>query len=619
MGLGKRTLVELFDSRAAQFPDRVAVTADDGDLTYRELNRRSGLLAAELRAAGAGPGTTVVLPAPRGARLLIGVLGILKAGAAYVPVDPGDPPERIAWTVRDSGAAVIVTTPERAGTVVGHEARVVLLDQPAAEPAAGAEPSAEGAAKGAAPTAGSPAYVIYTSGSTGVPKGVPVEHHQVVRLFEATRERFGFDENDVWTLCHSAAFDFSVWEMWGALLFGGRLVVVPLETVRSPDALHELLRRERVTVLNQTPSAFGRLAAADARSPERLTSLRVVVFGGARLEPAMLRDWFERHGDESPRLVNMYGLTEATVHASYRPLGVGDLDAHGASPIGHPLPGLVFHVLGDDGRPVAEGEPGELYIEGAGLARGYLGRPDLNKERFVDHTAPDGTVRRCYRTGDRVVALPGGGYGYLGRTDDQMKIRGYRVEPGEIEAVLVRHEAVSAAAVLPHDYGGSDVRVVAYVESGARAETLAPELGEAAGAALPPHMRPSAYVVLPELPLTRNGKVDKDRLPAPVAGAASAPVHIAAGDGDGDGPELAATERRVAGIWQSVLDVSEVPADADFFDLGGTSLSLLRMFEQVNEAFGIDLEITVLIDGATVRALARHVDGALPASPALTG
>ncbi len=615
MGLGKRTLVELFESRAAQFSDRVAVTAEDGDLTYRELNRRSGLLAAELRAAGAGPGTTVVLLAPRGAGLLIGVLGILKAGAAYVPVDPGDPPERIAWTAGDSGAAVIVTTREAAGTVVGHEARVVLLDRPAAEPAAGAEPSAEGAV----PAAGSPAYVIYTSGSTGVPKGVPVEHRQVVRLFDVTRERFGFDENDVWALCHSAAFDFSVWEMWGALLFGGRLVVVPLETVRSPDALHGLLRRERVTVLNQTPSAFGRLAAADARSPERLTSLRVVVFGGERLEPAMLRDWFERHGDESPRLVNMYGLTEATVHASCRPLTVDDVDAHGASPIGHPLPGLVFHVLGDDGRPVAEGEPGELYIEGAGLARGYLGRPDLNKERFVDHTAPDGTVRRCYRTGDRVVALPGGGYGYLGRTDDQMKIRGYRVEPGEIEAVLLRHGAVSAAAVLPHDYGGSDVRVVAYVESGARAETLATELGEAAGAALPPHMRPSAYVVLPELPLTRNGKVDKERLPAPVAGAASAPVHLVPGDGDGDGPELTATERRVAGIWQSVLEVSEVPADADFFDLGGTSLSLLRMFEQVNAAFGIELEITVLIDGATVRALARHVDGALPTSPALTG
>ncbi|MCC9738247.1 amino acid adenylation domain-containing protein [Streptomyces sp. MNU89] len=610
MDLGQCTLVELFESGVVRFSDRVAVTAEDGVLTYLELKRRSDLLAAELRAAGAGPGTLVALLVPRGARLLIGVLGILKAGAAYVPLDPGYPPERIAWTVEDSGAAVIVSAPEQAGTIADSGAGLVLLDRLAPEPAGGAEPLTEGTT-----TAGSPAYVIYTSGSTGVPKGVPVEHHQVLRLFEVTRERFGFDENDVWTLCHSAAFDFSVWEMWGALLFGGRLVVVPLETVRSPDALHELLRRERVTVLNQTPSAFGRLAAADARSPERLTSLRVVVFGGERLEPAMLRDWFERHGDENPRLVNMYGLTEATVHASYRPLTVDDVDVHGASPIGHPLPGLVFHVLGDDGRPVAEGEPGELYIEGAGLARGYLGRPDLNKERFVDHTAPDGTVRRCYRTGDRIVALPGGGYGYLGRTDDQMKIRGYRVEPGEIEAVLLRHEAVSAAAVLPHDYGGSDVRVVAYVESGARAETLAPELGEAAGAALPPHMRPSAYVVLPELPLTRNGKVDKERLPAPVAGAASAPVHLV----DGDGPELTATERRVAGIWQSVLDVSEVPADADFFDLGGTSLSLLRMFEQVNEAFGIELEITVLIDGATVRALARHVDGALPTSPALTG
>ncbi|MEV0469650.1 amino acid adenylation domain-containing protein [Streptomyces prunicolor] len=603
MELGERTLVALFKSAAARFSNRVAVTADDDELTYHELNRRSDLLAGRLRAAGAGPGTLVALLAPRSARLLIGVLGILKAGAAYVPVDPSYPQERIAWTVKDSGASVIVSTSELAEAVSGQGTDVVLLDHPAAESADGTKPSVEGTT-----TADSLAYVIYTSGSTGVPKGVQVEHRNVVRLFDVTREQFSFDEHDVWTLFHSAAFDFSVWEIWGALLFGGRLVVVPLETARSPEALHELLRSERVTVLNQTPSAFGRLAAADARSAECLSSLRIVVFGGERLEPTALRDWIERHGDEHPRLVNMYGITEATVHASYRPLTASDLDTHGVSPIGDPLPDLIFHVLGDDTQPMAEGVPGELYLEGAGLARGYLGRPDLNKERFVDHIASDGTVRRCYRTGDRVVALSQGGYGYVGRTDDQMKIRGYRVEPGEIEAVLVRHADVSTAVVLPHDYGGGDVRVVAYVGSGAQAETLAPELGAAAAATLPSHMRPSAYMVLPQLPLTLNGKVDKERLPAPVA--ATTPVHVVAVDG----PELTGTERRIAGIWQSVLDVPAVGSDTDFFDLGGTSLSLLRMFGQVNEAFRTELEITVLIDGATVGSLARHVDSALSTS-----
>ncbi|MEU1176776.1 amino acid adenylation domain-containing protein [Streptomyces sp. NPDC005820] len=604
----KCTLVTRFDRVVARFPDLTAVTSHDGDLTYRELDRRSDLLARELAATGVAPGARVVLLVPRGAGVPVGVLGILKAGAAYVPLDPDWPPERIAWTVRDSGARAVVSTSGPAGSLPDLGVDVLLLDRPTAPPAEPPAPATRGAT-----TPDDPAYVIYTSGSTGTPKGVEVEHRNVVRLFDSTRERFGFDENDVWTLFHSTAFDFSVWEIWGALLFGGRLVVVPLETARSPEAFHDLLRGERVTVLNQTPSAFGRLAAADARSAHRLTGLRVVVFGGERLEPATLRDWVERHGDESPRLINMYGITEATVHASYRPLTRHDLDAHGPSPIGDPLPGLVFHVLGDDGRPVTRGEPGELYIEGPGLARGYLGRPEPTEERFIERTGPDGTVHRCHRTGDRVVALPQGGYGHLGRTDDRMKIRGHRVEPAEIETVLVRHADVSAAVVLPHDYGGGDVRVVAYVASDRpRADSLAPELGKTAAAALPPHMRPSAYVVLRELPLTRNGKVDKDRLPAPVAGATTTPVHLVADDHRA----RTATEQRIAGIWQSVLDVPEVPGipgDADFFELGGTSLSLLRMFGQVNEAFGLGLDITVLIDGATVGTLARHVDHALSA------
>ncbi|MGW1198708.1 amino acid adenylation domain-containing protein [Streptomyces sp. NPDC002536] len=595
---GQHTLIDLLEAVVARFPDRVAVTADDRELTYKELDCQAAAVARRLRDSGAGTGSLVGLMAPSTSRLVVGLLGILKSGAAYVPVDPGYPEERIAWTFKDSNVTHLVTTPELAEQLGDMGVDVVVLDDSYAEP----EPAGAGA--------GDLAYVIYTSGSTGRPKGVQVEHRNVVRLFDVTRDWFGFDENDVWTLFHSVAFDFSVWEFWGALLFGGRLVVVPQETARSPRAFHELLRDQRVTVLSQTPSAFARLAAADAQAEQPLTGLRVVVFGGERLEPAGLRGWFARHGDEHPRLVNMYGLTEATVHASYRPVTAADIAVSGTSPIGVPLPDLAFHVLDETGRAAADGAPGELYLSGAGLARGYLGRPELDRERFLELPGPDGSVRRCYRTGDRVVALPDGGYGYLGRTDDQMKIRGYRVEPGEIEAVLLAEAEVSAAVATARGYGEGDVRVLAYVASGIPADVLAPRLGERAAASLPPHMRPSAYVVLPELPLNRNGKVDKSRLPEPTAEVAFAPVAVDTDEAAG----LTGTEGRIVQIWQSVLDLPEVGRDADFFDLGGTSLSLLRMFARTNEEFGTDLDVTVLIDGATVATLARHVDSALSAA-----
>ncbi|MFJ4541842.1 amino acid adenylation domain-containing protein [Streptomyces tibetensis] len=603
MGARGHTLTDIFQDVVERFPEKVAVTTAQGELTYRQLNERADALGHELTRTGARPGTVVALLAPRDADLLVGMLGILKAGAAYLPIDPGSPADRIRWTVRDSESPVVVSTSALSAPLSGLDADVVLLDALPAAPSR--------ADRGELPSAGSDdlAYVIYTSGSTGLPKGVQVEHRSVVRLFDVTQPLFGFDETDVWTAFHSAAFDFSVWEIWGALLFGGRLVMVPQETARSPKDFHALLLAQGVTVLNQTPSAFRRLAAVEARDAQPPPCLRTVVFGGEKLDPATLRPWVQRHGDEHPRLVNMYGITEATVHSSYRPLLRADLEGEGPSPIGEPLPDLAFHVLDEDGQPVAEGEPGELYIEGPGLARGYLGRPELDKERFIELVDADGVPHRCYRTGDRIAALPGGGYGYLGRTDDQVKIRGHRVEPGEVESLITRHPDVAQSVVLPHDYGEDDVRLIAYVASRTAGPALAAVLAERTAAALPAYMRPSRYVVLPELPLTLNGKVDKARLPSPERTGASAP------DPGAPGSAPAGTEERIAEVWRVVLDVPRVERDADFFELGGTSLSLLRMFNRVNEVFGLDLDITVLIDGATVRLLARHVDAALSASP----
>ncbi|KOV93029.1 amino acid adenylation domain-containing protein [Streptomyces sp. NRRL B-3648] len=593
-----RTIPQAFRGAVAQFPDRTAVTAPDGDLTYRELDTRTDALAAELVRAGARRGSLVTLLTPRGTDLVVGMLGILKAGAAYLPIDPEYPPARIAWTLRDSGSPLAVVTPATAPLLPGAgrhpDVRAVTLDGPPAAPAGPAAPDPAGDGTDLA-------YVIYTSGSTGDPKGVQVEQHSVLRLFDVVREHLAFDEHDVWSMFHSAAFDFSVWEIWGPLLSGGRLLIVPREVARAPEAFRDLVRAQGVTVLSQTPSAFHGLMAADLRTAPDPGALRLVILGGEALDVAALRPWADRYGTDRPRLVNMYGITEATVHASCRPLDRTDLDRRGPSPIGAPLADLAFHLLGEDGTPPADGEPGELFIEGPGVARGYLGRPDLDAERFVAHVGADGVRRRRLRTGDRVVALPEGGYGYLGRVDDQLKIRGHRVEPGEIEAVLAGHDEVRRAVVVPHDHGDGDVRLIAYVQSAAAPESLAAELAKLAGELLPAHMCPSRYVTLAGLPLTANGKVDKDRLPAPPG---------AAGPAAAAGP-TAGTAERISAIWRSVLDVPHVGADEDFFSLGGTSLSLVRMFARVNEEFDTDLDITVLIGGATVGALAPHVDAAL--------
>ncbi|MFC4534155.1 amino acid adenylation domain-containing protein [Sphaerisporangium dianthi] len=581
-----RCLHQIFAERARSQPGRIAVSAPGVEISYGELDARANRLAPRLRAMGVGPGVLVGLCADRGVEMIVGLLGILKAGGAYVPIDPAYPAKRIEYLLEDSGVATVVAESRVAGALGDHKAAIVWIDRD--DPALGEDPGTPEV------TDSDLAYVIYTSGSTGAPKGVLVEHRNAVRLFERTEPWFEFDENDVVTMFHSVSFDFSVWEIWSALLYGGRLVIVPAPTARSPEAFRELLLAEGVTVLSQTPSAFRHLAAADARrrepSPFRL---RRVVFGGERLDVEVLRPWVARYGDEKPELVNMYGITETTVHVTYRRVFERDLDHPEVSPIGVPIPDLGLHLLDAGRRPVPDGVAAELYVSGAGLARGYLDRPRLTAERFV--VTGDGT--RLYRTGDLAVRLPGGELAYVGRADDQIKVRGFRVEPREIELCLLGDPGIAGAVVAVRDYGEGDVRLLAFVVPAPGTEPdagLTRRLTARAAEELPVHARPSNYHIVAEIPMTVQGKADR--------GALVDQVTRPAADSAPSVPPIQVVRRIVA----SVLDRDDVPPGADLFDYGATSLALTRIIAQVNEHYGLALTGGEL-EEASVESLASCV------------
>ncbi|MQY05074.1 amino acid adenylation domain-containing protein [Actinomadura macrotermitis] len=455
-------IAELFEVQARRAPDAVAVVHGDVSMSYGELNARANRLAHELIARGAGPERRVVVAFDKSAELVVAILAVLKAGAAYVPVDPAYPAERIAFLFGDCDPALVLSSRPVLETLPESAAPVVDID---ALTSAADAPDPVDADRTHALSLSNIAYVVYTSGSTGVPKGVEVSHEAVIRLFSATDHWFGFGPDDVWALFFSHAFDFSAWEMWGALLHGGRLVIVPHAVSRSPQDLLRLLIDEGVTVLNQTPSAFYPLMEAHLQRDdggERPLSLRIVVFGGETLDLGKLKDWYARHGDESPALVNMYGITETTVHVTYRLLSRSDTEGEPASVVGVAMPDLCLYVLDDALRPVPVGVTGELYVSGPGLARDYLNRPDLTSQRFVaDPFGSPGS--RMYRSGDRVRWNQNGDLEFIGRVDNQVKVRGFRIELGEIESVLARCEGVSRCAVTLREDRPGDQRLVAYV------------------------------------------------------------------------------------------------------------------------------------------------------------
>ena len=586
-----------FERRAAERPEAPALTFGGTTLSYGELNARANRLAHRLIALGVGPETRVGIALERSAELVVAVLAVLKAGGGYVPVDPAYPVDRIAFVLEDSEAPVLVTTDDLRARLPAFGGTTLCVDTDADAIAA---ESAENPS--AAASVDSLAYVIYTSGSTGKPKGVQVTHANVVRLFDATDSWFRFGAEDVWTLFHSAAFDFSVWEIWGALLYGGRLVVVPYLTTRSPEHFHRLLVEEGVTVLNQTPSAFRQLVQADLASgvPADALRLRYVIFGGEALDPYALRPWIERHGDDRPRLVNMYGITETTVHVTWREITRADLE-RGGSPIGIPIPDLSLYLLDRALEPVPAGVPGELFVGGAGVARGYLNRPELTAERFVRDPFSDDPDARLYRTGDLARRRLDGELEYLGRADQQVKIRGFRIETGEIEAALASHPAIATATVVVREDAAGEKRLAAYVvaRAGETAPTAA-ELRAHVSAGLPEHMVPAGFVALDTLPLTENGKLDRRALPAPeeAEGAVAAEAYVAPGT---------EAERDLAEVWRDVLGLERVGIDDNYIALGGDSIQSVRIVAAARGR-GLAISIPHIYRHQTVRELATVAD-----------
>jgi amino acid adenylation domain-containing protein len=590
---------EQFEKQAEQTPSAVALSFEQQHLSYKELNQKANQLAHYLRRLGIGPEQRVAILMERSVEMVISLLAVLKAGAAYVPLEPQYPQERLSFMLGDSGVEVLLTQ-EAVRTSLGEELRqeiasrgmrVVSVDE---EWEQIASESIENIESGV--SAGNLAYVIYTSGSTGRPKGVLVPHANVSALLDRTRQHFNFNEHDVWTLFHSYAFDFSVWELWGALLHGCRLVIVPYLVSRSPEEFYELLRKEQVTVLNQTPSAFRQLSQFEEslKSEDRL-SLRLVIFGGEALETQSLRPWFERHGDARPQLVNMYGITETTVHVTYRPLSVADLNKSPASVIGKPIAGWEFYLLDRHLQPVPVGVTGEIYVGGEGVARGYGGQPVLTAQRFVPDPFSGREGARLYRTGDLGRFTGSGEIEYVGRADEQVKIRGFRIELGEIEAVLKSHAAIREALVLARADQRGEKHLVAYIVGVEKSELTTSELRRHLKEQLPEYMVPQAFVLMERMPLTSNGKVDRKALPAPDQLRLELSETFVAPSTPG--------EQILAEVWSEVLEIERVGVNDNFFAMGGDSIRSIRVMALAKER-GLVFSLQQLFQHQTVAELA---------------
>ncbi|CAO3572895.1 unnamed protein product [Mortierella alpina] len=591
-----------FEQQVELAPDAIAVVHEEHSLTYSELNARANNLAHHLIHLGVQPDTIVGICVERSPALIIGILAILKSGGAYVPLDPAHASERLLDILSDAAPSVLVVDTYGMKVLQGADMSQLKVVDPNSPLATSTDnphiPSL---------SMGHLAHVIYTSGSTGKPKGVMVEHCHVARLFASSGSWFDFSGRDTWCLLHSFAFDFSIWEIWGALRHGGKLVIVSQDVVRTPQDLYRLVHDQNVTVLNMTPSAFKPLIEIDA--VEALpSSLRYVILAGETLVPAMLKPWFSRHAQDSPKIGNIYGPTEITIYATSRLMTLEDCSKT-ESPIGTRLPDLRTYVLDKFGQPVPRGVVGELYVGGAGVSRGYLNRPDLTAERFLADPFVEGHKERMYKTGDLVKYLSDGSLVYMGRNDHQVKIRGFRIELGEIETRLTEHPLISEAVVVALGEE-SDKKLVAYVsvrhdgqlsENGAEPSCLkffASTLRSHLLARLPEYMVPSAFVHMDTFPLTTNGKLDLRALPAPTD-ADFARQTYEAPQGE--------IECALASIWSELLQVEQVSRHDSFFALGGHSLLAARLINRVS-TLGADVTLSSLFASPSLHSFASVIE-----------
>ncbi len=574
----------VFATQVAATPHAIALTCGPHQLTYQQLDTAANQLAHRLIDHGARPGTTIALLLPRGTQAITAILAVLKTGAAYLPIDPAQPPQRIAFILNDATPTAAITTTELRSRLDDYNLTILDTDDPTIDHQPPTPPPP--------PHPHHIAYLIYTSGTTGTPKAVAITHHNVTQLMHSLDVELS--PGQVWSQWHSYSFDVSVCEIWGALLRGGRLVVVPEETTRSPQDLHALLITEHVTVLSQTPSAFYALQTANAIRPDlgRQLELQAVVLAGEALEPERLLPWRNDHPG-LPRLLNLYGTTETTVHASFREIIDADIDGT-VSPIGRPLTHLAFFVLDGWLRPVPVGVVGELYVAGEGVGLGYVGRAGLTGSRFVacPFVGAGAPAQRMYRTGDLVRWSEDGQLHCLGRADEQVKIRGYRIELGEVRAALAALDGVDQAVVIAREDHPGDKRLIGYITGTADPVTVRAALREQ----LPAYMIPAAVLVLAAMPLTVNGKLDTRALPAPEYQ-----------DTDRYRAPTDAVEATLAAIYAHILGVPRVGLDDSFFDLGGHSLLAMRLVARIRTELGVDVAVQAVFDEPTVARLAKRI------------
>ncbi|MEW5821231.1 MAG: amino acid adenylation domain-containing protein, partial [Cyanobacteriota bacterium] len=572
---------QMFEDQVKLTPENVAVIYEENSYTYKQVNEKANQIANLLREKGVGPDTIVGIMLDRSPEMITSLLGILKAGGCYLPINPDYPADRTNYILENSQAPFVISTPDHFEKLDFKGEIINILNEDIYK----RDPSNLNNLNKPEDLA----YIIYTSGSTGKPKGVMIMHKCVIRLMKNDKMLYDFNSNDIWTMFHSFCFDFSVWEIYGAILFGGKLVIVPKKETLSPQEFLKLLKKEHVTILNQTPGAFYNLIEEDLKTADNDLKIRYVIFGGEALNPLMLKEWHHKY--PNTKLINMYGITETTVHVTFKEIGDHEIE-NNISNIGTPIPTLTTYIMDRNMKLVPIGVVGEICVGGEGVARGYVKNPELTARRFVENPYPPHD--RVYRSGDLAKLLPNGEMVYYGRMDFQVKVRGFRIELGEIENQLLKNDNIKKVIVIARDDKDGSKYLVAYLLM-EKDMTIA-ELRDYVNKDLPDYMVPSYFIKLDEFPLTSNGKVDRKALPDPTESIDTGEKYVA--------PETE-KQKKLCKIWQSVLSVERIGINDNFFALGGHSLKAVSLVAEMQKYFNVT--VNDIFEHQTITELSENI------------